>query len=47
MLIDFDNLEDDNSINDITINNKVVATLEELDSGAIKVSNIDGSFEIF
>lgn len=50
LTLDFDNLEDEDDTNDIsnvTINNKVVATLEELDNGASKVSYIDGTFEIF
>lgn len=47
LLVDFDDFADGDSINDITINNKVIGTLQQLDGGAIKISYIDGSFEIF
>lgn len=50
LTFEFDNLEDENENNDvqeITINNKIVATLEELDNGGTKVSYIDDTFEIF
>ncbi len=50
LTLNFDNLEDadlTNDTSDVTINGKVVATIEELSNGGTKVSYIDGTFEIF
>ena len=35
------------AFSDLSINGRVMATVEEMSSGAIKVSYIDGTFEIF
>jgi len=43
LTLDFDN----EVFSDLSINGRVIATVEELGSGAIKVSYIDGTFEIF
>ncbi len=38
---------DKGEFSDLSINGRVIATVEELSSGVMKVSYIDGSFEIF
>jgi hypothetical protein len=43
LTLDFEN----ENFSDLTINSRVIATVLELSSGAIKVSYIDGTFEIF
>jgi hypothetical protein len=50
LILNFDNFEDEdenNDVQEVTINDKKVADLEDIDNGLTKVSYIDGTFEIF
>ena len=46
MLVEFNDLDDDMSINDITINSRVIATVQDVSFGT-KITYLDGTFEIF